>query len=95
MSPFPRPIRAALLTLFRARSIIIAVVGVPGALLAAALIEVPHIGRKWTMVVSSALMGASLFLYAKITTPAANVGFNSMQYFCACLALSFALCCAD
>ncbi|PSR73934.1 hypothetical protein PHLCEN_2v10241 [Hermanssonia centrifuga] len=26
-------------------------------------------------------MGASLFLYATITTPAASVGFNAMEYF--------------
>ncbi|KIP02515.1 hypothetical protein PHLGIDRAFT_79028 [Phlebiopsis gigantea 11061_1 CR5-6] len=61
--------------------IIIAVVGVPGVLLGTALIEVPRIGRKWAMVGSSALMGASLFLYATVTTPAASVGFNAMEYF--------------
>ncbi|GJE88233.1 MFS general substrate transporter [Phanerochaete sordida] len=61
--------------------IIIAVVGVPGVLLGTALIEIPYIGRKWAMVGSSALMGASLFLYAVITTPAASVGFNAMEYF--------------
>lgn len=63
-------------------SIVIAVVGVPGVLLGAALIEVPRFGRKWSMVLSSALMGVSLFLYATITTPAASVGFNAMEYFC-------------
>ena len=68
----------------RPPSIIIAVVGVPGVLLGTALIEVPRIGRKWAMVGSSALMGASLFLYALVTTPAASVGFNAMEYFCAC-----------
>ena len=63
-------------------STIIAVVGVPGVLLGTALIEIPRIGRKWAMVSSSALMGASLFLYATVTTPAASVGFNAMEYFC-------------
>ncbi len=63
-------------------SIIIAVVGVPGVILGAALIEIPRFGRKWAMVFSSASMGASLFLYATITTPAASVGFNAMEYFC-------------
>ena len=67
-------------------SIIIAVVGVPGVLLGAALIEIPHFGRKWSMVVSSALMATSLFLYSRITTPAASVGFNAMEYFCTCSA---------
>jgi hypothetical protein len=68
----------------RACSIIIAVVGVPGVLLGTALIEIPRFGRKWAMVSSSALMGVSLFLYSTITTPAASVGFNAMEYFCAC-----------
>ena len=63
-------------------SIIIAVVGVPGVLLGTALIEIPKVGRKWAMVSSSALMGVSLFLYSTITTPAATVGFNAMEYFC-------------
>ncbi|KAF7795302.1 hypothetical protein EIP86_006456 [Pleurotus ostreatoroseus] len=64
-----------------ANDIVIAVVGVPGVLLGAALIEIPRFGRKWSMVLSSALMGVSLFLYATITTPAATVGFNAMEYF--------------
>lgn len=70
-------------------SIIIAVVGVPGVLLGAALIEIPSFGRKWAMVLSSALMGVSLFLYATITTPAASVGFNAMEYFCKSHPFSF------
>ncbi|EKM56232.1 uncharacterized protein PHACADRAFT_196291 [Phanerochaete carnosa HHB-10118-sp] len=59
--------------------VVIAVVGVPGVLLGTALIEVPRIGRRWAMVGSSALMGASLFLCAMITTPAASVRFNAME----------------
>ena len=65
---------------FRNCSIIIAVAGVPGVLLGTALIEIPHFGRKWSMVLSSALMATSLFLYSVITTPAASVGFNAMEY---------------
>ena len=70
------------LSLLFCYSIIIAVVGVPGVLLGAGLIEIPRFGRKWAMVVSSALMGTSLFLYATITSTAASVGFNAMEYFC-------------
>lgn len=65
----------------------IAVVGVPGVLLGTALIEVPHVGRRWAMVASSALMGASLFMFSIVKTPAASVGFGAMEYFCACLPL--------
>lgn len=45
------------------------------------------------MVLSSALMGVSLFLYATITTPAASVGFNAMEYFCTFFSIhSFVFC---
>jgi hypothetical protein len=33
------------------------------------------------MIVSSALMGVSLFLFAAVNTQAANIGFNVMEYF--------------
>ena len=61
----------------------IAVVGVPGVLLGTALIEVPRVGRRWAMVASSALMGASLFMFSVVRTPAASVGFGAMEHFCA------------
>lgn len=57
------------------------IAGVPGVILGAFLIEIPVLGRKWVMVLSSALMGVSLFLYSAITTPAASTGFNAMEYF--------------
>ncbi|QRV97768.1 major facilitator superfamily transporter [Ceratobasidium sp. AG-Ba] len=61
--------------------IIIYVCGIPATLLAAALVEVPMVGRKWGMVISSALMATSLFLFATVNTQAANVGLNAMEYF--------------
>ena len=42
---------------------------------------VPRIGRKWSMVGSSALMGISLFLFATVNTQASNIGLNIMEYF--------------
>lgn len=42
---------------------------------------IPLVGRKWGMVLSSALMGISLFLFAAVNTEAANVGLNLMEYF--------------
>ncbi|KAF1838064.1 MFS general substrate transporter [Decorospora gaudefroyi] len=38
-------------------------------------------GRKWTMVVSSALMGISIFLFSSVNSAASNIGFNVMEYF--------------
>lgn len=42
---------------------------------------IPIIGRKWGMVVSSALMATSLFLFAAVNSEASNIGFNMMEYF--------------
>ena len=61
--------------------IIIFTPGIVGVLLGALMYGIPRIGRKWGMVLSSALMGASLFLYAAVNTEASNIGLNLMEYF--------------
>lgn len=43
--------------------------------------NVPRVGRKWTMVIASGLMGASLFLYSTVNSKASNIGLNIMEYF--------------
>jgi MFS family permease len=57
-------------------SLIIAVMGVPGALLGGWLVEVPHVGRKGTLSVSTILTG--VFLYGSTTAlnSAALLGWN-------------------
>jgi MFS family permease len=45
------------------------------------MVYVPRIGRKWAMVLSSALMGVSLFLFAAVNTQASNIGLNAIEYF--------------
>lgn len=55
--------------------------GIAACLLACALIEVPRVGRQYVMVLSSALMGVSLFLYTRVTSQAGSVGLNAMEYF--------------
>ncbi|KFA56119.1 hypothetical protein S40293_00187 [Stachybotrys chartarum IBT 40293] len=55
--------------------------GIFGVLLGAAMYRVPAIGRKWTMVFSSALMGTSIFLFAIVDTRATNEGMFTMEYF--------------
>lgn len=55
--------------------------GVLGVLLGVLCYDLPRFGRKWTMVVSSGLMGASLFIFATITTFGSNIGINAMEYF--------------
>ncbi|KAL9002954.1 MAG: hypothetical protein Q9188_004142 [Gyalolechia gomerana] len=61
--------------------VIIYVCGIPGVLLGALMYGIPLVGRQWGMVVSSALMGISLFLFSAINTQASNVGINIMEYF--------------
>ncbi|KAI9673533.1 MAG: hypothetical protein M1829_004040 [Trizodia sp. TS-e1964] len=61
--------------------IIIYSAGIPAVLLAALLVRTPHFGRKWSMVVTSALMATSLFLFSAVNTEASLVGINSLVYF--------------
>lgn len=43
--------------------------------------RVPSIGRKWTMCLSSALMGTSIFLLSVVDTVPKNEGLFTMEYF--------------
>ncbi|KAH3942027.1 hypothetical protein HBI24_085530 [Parastagonospora nodorum] len=55
--------------------------GIIAVLLGAASYRIPSVGRKWTMVISSALMGVSIFLFSAVNSAASNIGFNVMEYF--------------
>jgi MFS family permease len=57
-------------------SLIIAVLGIPGALIGGALVQLPRFGRKGTLAFSSILTG--VFLYASTTavTSSALLGWN-------------------
>lgn len=55
--------------------------GIVAVVLGALMYRVPNIGRKWTMVISSALMGISNFLFSAAKTSASNIGLNVMEYF--------------
>ena len=57
----------------------------PGVALGAALIEVPVLGRRWALVLTSAAMGAALMSFMSIHSTNASVGFNAMEYFCSSL----------
>lgn len=43
--------------------------------------RVPRLGRKWTMTISSALMGVSIILFSTVDTVAKNLGLFTMEYF--------------
>ncbi|WWC90725.1 uncharacterized protein L201_005662 [Kwoniella dendrophila CBS 6074] len=54
--------------------------GITATLTAAWITGFSKFGRRWIMVISSALMGASLALYQLVDSRAANIGFNAMEY---------------
>ncbi|KAH0489577.1 hypothetical protein TgHK011_010000 [Trichoderma gracile] len=63
-------------------SLIIAVLGVPGALIGGLLVELPRIGRKGTLALSAALTG--VFLYCSTTAKSSEslLGWNCAYNFC-------------
>ncbi|KAK5132664.1 hypothetical protein LTR08_008786 [Meristemomyces frigidus] len=56
--------------------------GIVGVVGGAMMYRVPQIGRKWTMVVSSGLMGASIFIFSAVNDEASNIGLNALEYVC-------------
>jgi hypothetical protein len=56
--------------------------GLAAVILSVFLVRAPMVGRKWTLVFSSMVMGISLFLYSIVNTQASHVGFNMLEYFC-------------
>ncbi|KAF5007129.1 hypothetical protein FDECE_6515 [Fusarium decemcellulare] len=55
--------------------------GIVGVLLGAVMYRIPAFGRKWTMVLSAALMGISILLFSTVDTRAKNEGLFTMEYF--------------
>ena len=64
-------------------SLIIATLGVPGALVGGALVELPRVGRKGTLSVSTALTGVFLFASTTALTSEALLGWNCAYNFMA------------
>ncbi|TGO43003.1 hypothetical protein BHYA_0004g01300 [Botrytis hyacinthi] len=61
--------------------VIIYTPGIVGVGLGALMVKVSRTGRRISMIVSSALMATSFFLFAAVNTQAANVGLSVMEYF--------------
>jgi len=62
-------------------SLIIAVLGVPGCILGAVLVETPHIGRKGTLALSTVLTGVFLLCSTTALTSNALLGWNCAYNF--------------
>lgn len=55
--------------------------GIFGVLLGSYMCRIPVVGRKWTMAISSGLMGASIFLLSIVDSRAKNEGLFTTEYF--------------
>jgi hypothetical protein len=54
--------------------------GVIGAVIALYSVQLPLIGRKWSLVISAALQGLSMAMYTQVRTTAGYVGLNALEY---------------
>ncbi|KAF9870645.1 major facilitator superfamily transporter [Colletotrichum karsti] len=55
--------------------------GIVGVLIGALMYHIPAVGRKWTMVLSAALMGISIILFSTVDTRPKHEGLFAMEYF--------------
>ena len=55
--------------------------GIVGVTLGAILVRNPRLGRKWTMTLSSGLMGCSIIAFSAVNSQASNIGLNAMEHF--------------
>ncbi|EZF32101.1 hypothetical protein H101_04314 [Trichophyton interdigitale H6] len=62
-------------------SLIIAVLGIPGSLIGGALVEIPYIGRKGALSLSTAMTGVFLFCSTTARTSDALLGWNCAYNF--------------
>lgn len=54
--------------------------GVIGAILALFSVQLPLIGRKWSLVISAALQGVSMAMYTQVKDTPGYVGLNALEY---------------
>lgn len=55
--------------------------GIVGVLIGAFMTRIPRMGKKWTMTLSSGLMGLSIVIFSFTNSQASNTGLNAMEYF--------------
>jgi hypothetical protein len=54
--------------------------GILGAVIALFSVQLPLVGRKWSLVISAALQGLSMAMYTQVKTTAGYVGLNALEY---------------
>ncbi|KAL1601526.1 hypothetical protein SLS60_006441 [Paraconiothyrium brasiliense] len=60
--------------------IIIYTPGIIGALLALVSVQMPLVGRKWSLVFSAICQGLAMAMYTQVTNTAGYVGLNALEY---------------
>ncbi|KDE05108.1 hypothetical protein MVLG_04548 [Microbotryum lychnidis-dioicae p1A1 Lamole] len=63
-----------------AGSIYVYLPGTLGTILAAACVELPGVGRKWSLVFGAIVQGVSMGMYTQVDTIKASVGLNALEY---------------
>lgn len=54
--------------------------GIIGAVLALFSVQMPLLGRKWSLVFSALCQGVSMAMYTQVSSTAAYVGLNALEY---------------
>ena len=54
--------------------------GVLGAVLALMSVQLPLVGRKWSLVLSAACQGLAMAMYTQVRTTPGYVGLNALEY---------------
>lgn len=54
--------------------------GILGAVLALFSVQLPLLGRKWSLVISAALQGVAMAMYTQVRNTAGFVGLNALEY---------------
>jgi hypothetical protein len=60
--------------------VIIYAPGILGAVLALVSVQMPLVGRKWSLVFSAICQGLSMAMYTQVYTTAGYVGLNALEY---------------
>jgi hypothetical protein len=60
--------------------IIIYAPGIIGAILALVSVQMPLIGRKWSLVLSAICQGLAMAMYTQVRTTPGYVGLNALEY---------------
>jgi len=54
--------------------------GILGAVIAMASVQLPLVGRKWSLVFSALCQGVAMAMYTQVSNTAAYVGLNAFEY---------------